>query len=444
MMEQSDVRDNDGNWRRLLRTAYIPCRPDSDFKDSLLAELKAKQSGSTDALDAIGAILKKSYQPVAPRREFETRLLNNLKERQRDTVVLRRSTRRRTLFLSAASSAAAAAVVMFVVWVMPRTDGVPVPALPAAQAAGVSLPVPEAAVAAPAVIPAAYEPGYSTGYRVASAFAGPAFADSATVLRNVAFRRDGERVELAPGVRFRAGNDMGHMEFPDGTLMSLGPNSLLEVTDGGLSVNRGFVLVDVPESSNERFRLHFPERDIAVEPGTELAVMVEDPALFAEGGAPAPRVMVVDRPGAAGGLALAKGRNGVGPLFASQLYRLDRYVTPELPGRTLADGESEDLEAMFKTEIVREKLPMASFAGGFTKDRDLSRTTTVLSPAGFTKKGDAWVADSYAGGPTRKLKYLSDEYFGFANDRRDLARGLALGGSVILDAGEDVFYEIHR
>jgi hypothetical protein len=273
------------------------------------------------------------------------------------------------------------------------------------------------------------------------------------VHRNVSVGRNGEwdsagtgrsyDVALEPGMQFRASEGMGHMEFPDGTLLSLSPDSDLEVTEDGLSVSRGFVLVAVPDSSDGRFRLHFPERDLAVEPGTELAVMVEDPALFAEGGAPAPMVMVVDRPGS-GGLALAKGSNGVGPLFASQLYRLDRYVTPELPGRTLCDAEYQDLENVFKMKTVRETLPMAAFAGGFSGNRDLSYTTTVLSPAGFTRKGDTWVADTYRGEETVKVRYLSDAYFGLANARRDLARSLALGSDAILDAGDGVFYEIHR
>lgn len=412
----------------------------------------------TDILheDAIRALLTRSYKPVEPRREFETRLLNNLKERQRNTRVIHRKSRKHTLFFSAASSIAAAATVLFIVWALPRPTADAFAPSPVGRP-GISLPVPAIAVSADpignsSVIPAAYTPGYATDYTVAGAFAGAALADSARLLQNVAVKKGGaweaagapRSVSLAPGTRFRAEDGMGHIEFSDGTLLSLSPDSSLEVTDAGLSVNKGFILAAVPPSATDRFRLHFPERDVAVEPGTELAVMVEDPSLFAEGGAPAPLVMVVDRPDSSGGLALARGGNGVGPLFASQMYRLDRYVTPDLPGRALCDAEYQDLNNLFKTETIRETLPMAAFAGGFSGAHDLSSTTTVLSPAGFTKKADTWVADSYRGEPTVKVQYLSDAYFGLANDRRDLARALALGGSVILDAGDKVFYEIHK
>lgn len=457
MADEVEMRDNDANWSTLLKTAYTPCDPDDGFKASLLTQLKEKQRDvRTDT--AIRTILTNSYQPVAPRREFETRLLGNLKERQRNTRIIRRSTKRRTFFLSTVSSFAAAAAVAAALFLFPSFTSSSSTG-PGILTAGVSLPLPEVPLevsesgsGSDSVIPAAYEPGaYSSEYSVASAFAGEALAGSAKVLQNVSVNTGGDwesaggarTLALKPGVRFRTSGGMGHMEFPDGTLLSLSPNSLLEATGDGLSVNRGFVLVAVPGESKQRFRLHFPERDIAVEPGTDLAVLVEDPAKFANGGAPAPMVMVVDTPESAG-LALARGKGGVGPLFASQVYRLDRYVTPALPGRTLCDAEYADLQSVFKEETVRETLPMAAFAGGFAGGQDMSYTATVLSPAGFTKKGDRWVADSYRDEPTVKLKYLSDEYFGFANERRDLARELALGGRVILDGGDGVFYEVQE
>ncbi len=467
--------DEDARWGRLMKAAYIPCHPEETFRNGLLADLKAKQrevaaSGTPAAADedtALRAILTQSYQPVTPRREFETRLLENLKERQRATSQTRIRTRRRTLFFSVASSAAAAAMVLFVVWLVPHSAAGmrAIPAhpegLPSGSEGDLRLAVPDAAVAtaaralradAPssfAVVPASY-----SSYRADDAFSGNPLPDHAVALQNIEMDSgegwtrvaDAGRVQLRPGDVFRADGGMGHLKFPDGSLVTVSPETVLRAAAGGLEVEQGFMLVSVPERSPDRFRLHFPERDIAVEPGTELAVMAAESDKFAEGGAPAPMVMVVNGENGRGGLALAKGKNGIGPLFASQLYRLDNYVTPDMPGRTLCDTECNDLNKLFKTETVRrEGLPMALFAGGFGgADRELDKYSTVLTPAGFTKKGTRWVADSYTDEPTVKLRYLSDAYFGFANERRDLARALALGGEVVIDGGNGVFYEVVR
>ena len=489
-----DAQDSDAQWSRLLKASYVPCHPQESFRNSLLGELKAKQqtvfaapaaaSGEMEAETedvAIRTILNKSYEPVQPRKEFETRLLENLKERQRTTSVTRIRSRRRTLFLSAASSIAAAACVMFVVWVMPANSSVP------ARSGNLRLPVPDiapiAAVAEPArqsarsesqFVPASFEPSSNfanadvaqaafenipaafTGFRAADAFAGNPLPDHACALQNIQVNSgdgwttlaENNEVPLSPGMTFRAVEGMGHLKFEDGSLLSITPDTLLTTTANGLMVAQGFMLAAVPAASGSRFRLHFAERDIAIEPGTDLAVMVEDPSKFAQGGAPAPMVMVVDGDDARGGLALARGRNGIAPLFTKQLYRLDNYVTADMPSRTLCDTECRDLE-MFKTETIRQEgLPMASFAGGFGSDREFghypSNYTTVLTPAGFSRKGDKWVADSYKGEDTIKLKYLSDSYFGFVNERRDLSRAFALGGQVIVDGGDGSFYEIMK
>lgn len=480
------------HWRKLLKSAYVPCHPEETFKKSLLTKLKAKQADTAESADATAAepdnedvirtILSKSYQPVEPRREFQTRLLHNLKERQRDTAVTRRTSRRRTIFMSAASSIAAAAMVMFAVWVAPY--GTAPSSLPARSISmrgismrGISLPVPEAAMspvqehassssftpvsfvdnAQPSysVVPASYQPEnfQFSNYRVASAFDAPVLPEKAVAL-NVQLNNgkgwsemgESTPVTLATGQSFRTSGDkaMGHIKFSDGSLMTLSPDSVIDATKDGLTVKQGFVLVAVPDSSTNPFRIHFPERDLAVAPGTDLALMVENPDRYAEGGAPAPMVMVVDSPDAASGLAFARGKNGVGPLFARQLYRLDNYVTPDMPSRAMCDIECQDLSKLFKEETVYEKRPYASFAGGFSADRDLSYAKTVLVPAGFNKKGDRWVADSYSNQPTVKLQYLSDAYFGFVNERRDLSHALALGSQVILDGGDGNFYEIHK
>lgn len=489
---------SDENWQRLLTVSYVPCHPDPEFKGGLLGQLKAKQQKtfqtSETTADASAAteknasvvnedemmstILQKSYQPVQPRREFQTRLLENLKERQRNTSIIRRKSRRRTFFLSTASSLAAAAMVVFILSLVPHgpdLESRPTPVTATRGEGQILLPLPPSAYPETfretsdtgfttsfasltqedtdrgqddiAIVPASY----TSDYRVADAFAGDPLPGKVMALRDVEVNsgngwvamKDNASVPIAEGMSFRASNIMGHLQVDNGSLISLSPDSILTATTNGLTVEQGFLLVETPDVASKRFRLHFPARDIAVEPGTDLAVLVEPASKYADGGAPAPMVMVVDRPGENGGLALAKGKAGVGPLFTRQLYRLDNYVTPDLPGRTMCDAECADLYniAEMRTSPRNTYLLAGSNAG----IRQAGGTTTmVVTPAGYSRKGDKWVADSYESQPTIRLKYLSDAYFGFANERRDLASALALGGKVVIDGGNNEFYEVYK
>lgn len=480
----------DANWRRLLTKTYIPCHADEGFKENLLTQLMKKQQDMIERPmaaisedEALRTILSKSYQPVSPRREFQTRLLENLKDRQRHTSVIRRKSRHRTWFMSAASSIAAAAMVMFVVWVVPhggqdnRTPSssgniprdMPRLPLPVSDSSAIAFSAPAARVASN-LIPASYGSSDAStperefrfaGYTPSDAFSGPALPERVFAYHNVEMNTergwiamDAENIGtlLVPGMKFRTQESMGHLEFEDGSLISFSPESLLSTTREGFSVEQGFMLVSVPDSATDRFRLHFSERDIAIEPGTDLAVMVEPADKYADGGVPAPLVMVVDRQDSPGGFALAKGKGdiGVGPLLAKQLYRLDNYVTPNLPGRTMCDTECEDLDKMFKMETVRRAdVPVTSLAGAgsfgrFAGSLESNPYSVVITPAGFSKKGDRWMSDSYQGQSTVKIEYLSDEYFGFANKRRDLALALALGSKVVIDGGDGSFYEIYK
>lgn len=486
---QTTDESTDANWRRLLTKTYIPCHHDEQFKSVLLTQLQAKQREMAGPVTAevtedtaIRTILSKSYQPVSPRREFQTRLLHNLKERQRNTAVVRRKSRRRTFIMSAASSIAAAAMVMFVAWIVPQGVQGRVTASSNPEMPNLNLPIPETAMIPAAVpaeeyapqisrtfIPASFETPASfapeervqtrfASYSPTDAFSGPALPERVYAYHNMemdsgkgwASMASTGDMAMLPGMSFRTKDSMGHMEFEDGSLISFSPDSILDTTDDGLTVKQGFMLVSVPDTATNPFRLHFSERDIAIEPGTDLAVMVESPEKYAEGGAPAPLVMVVDRQDSPGGFALAKGKGdiGIGPLLAKQLYRLDNYVTPNLPGRTMCDTECQDLDKMFKMETVRRAdVPMTSLAsGGFTgfQGSEANPYSVVISPAGFSKKGDRWLADSYKDQPTVKIQYLSNEYFGLANSRRDLALALALGGKVVIDSGDGTFYEIHQ
>ncbi|MCC8165026.1 MAG: hypothetical protein LIQ31_02465, partial [Planctomycetes bacterium] len=159
-LDRTSTTDDDRHWRTLLSSTYIPCYPDSEFKDELLKKLKARQamafgsdvmSATTEVIEpstvtetvatahtadsiaddghedeALRTILSKSYKPVDARREFQTRLLENLKERQRRTADTRSRARRLAFYLSSASGIVAAAlVVIFVVWLSPTGQAMP-------------------------------------------------------------------------------------------------------------------------------------------------------------------------------------------------------------------------------------------------------------------------------------------------------------------------------
>lgn len=465
----ADAAGTDDNWRLLLASAYRPCEPSPEFRDTLLLQLKARQvqltrKSRTQAEDeALQTILTKSYHPVTPRREFQTRLLENLKERQRSHTTIRFKTRRRTFVLSGLTSVAAAAMVLFVVWLSPVAGyfGKPAP-----ERAALALTIPEpvaqqdvspsgimSEVAYADVVPASYEPSVPT-YNALAAFTAAALPVAALGRKNIEFNSgsgwqsmdSGYPVRVTPGMAFRAvSGQTGFIGFNDDTMLSMNPGTVVEATADGLAIVRGFAKVSVPESSDGAFRLHFPDHDLAIEAGTELAVLVESPEDYAEGGVPAPVVMVLQESGSAGGLALAKGRNGVAPLFARHLYKLDKYVTPDLPGRALCAIECEDIQKMYKSEPVQNAYnPVSALAGSVARKQVQRSESRVYTPVGYTRKADRWVANGYSDQKTVKIRYLSDVYFGLARERRDLAPGLALGGNVIVDGGDGVFYEIHK
>ena len=454
----------DDQWELLLTRCYGNVEPDADFRSRLLGELKARihepgderEDATGDGLEAdpheapIRTLIAKAYVPIEPDREFQTRLLANLKRRQKTTVMVREHRRRRSIFSSVVSSLAAAAV-LFVVWLVPLGDS-PVPgfgiaytdtgdsvltdALPASG-------LPErAGFDADPVHADSFIPNAASSYDKFSVDAAFASSPLPKTVGGVGMELDvggGWRAmgatlltRISPGMAFRSTSQTAGLVFDDGSFMRMLPQAMITATENGFSINQGEVVVTVPGDSRQAFRLHFPERDIAVEPGTDLAVNVPFPGQYAEGGAPAPVVKVFD-----GGLAMARGRNGVGPLLANQAYLIDNYVTPDLPGRPLYATEYAEL-----LDIP----PSVGFGGGAPGQlvSSFGIAPRTPEPQGFWKVGGKWVAQTYSSQPLTRIQYLSDAYFGLASKRRDLASALAVGPNAIIDAGDGVFYEIYR
>lgn len=471
---QMESAAEERHWQRLLSAAYPSCQPDMTFKASLLASLKAKQVEAagrelvTREDEIMRTILTSNYTPVSPRKEFETRLLENLKERQRHTQSIKLASRRRTWFMSGVSGLAAAAMVMFMMWVMPAKDlfapksnsvgNSSIHALasfPSALASERTMPAAPSTLAwANAVMDdddvtssnEVASASMAVSYRLADAFDSNPLPATVRGVGMEVNDGDGWRpmddtllANVETGMAFRPipNFERAGLGFGDGTAIHVLPNSVVQVAENGLRLREGFISVKVPASADHRFRLDFPEREVAVEPGTMLFASAESPDRYADGGAPAPVVILDD-----GGFAIARGKNGSGPLFASQMYQIDRYVTPELPGRPMCAMEYANLEE----RMAPAGVALAPRSGGVQMVSAPVAGTGRLSysPAGFEKRGSRWVANGYAGQPTLKIKYLSDEYFGLANQRRDLAYVLSLGSELIFDGGDGIYYEISK
>lgn len=416
------------NWGALLGNAADPGTPRPLFKAALLAELKGRVRA----------------QAEAPSDKFRSDLLQNLRQTQRNDAERRWHSRRRALFMSVASSLAAAAIVMFIVWVQPSLQQQHEAALPLTE---------ETALIQSAAVPAAAQPAASaertlaeatgyTPYVQTAAFSGPALPATMRGIGMQVDRGDGWTdmdatliTAVEPGMRLRArtGTDIAGAGFGDGSTITVRPGAIIETTNRGLAVRQGAMTVNVPAGGTNRLYMHFDQRDLAVEPGTMLAVNVPDASLFADGGAPAPEVKVLD-----GGMALARGTAGNGIMLANRVYRLDNYVTADMPSRPLTEWESEELANM------PMPLPRAQVGAHLVAGAPLAGAASRPTLTGYTQHGSRWVADTWKDQPLVRVRWLSDDYFTLAGARRDLAAPLSLGANVIIDGGDGNFYEIYR
>jgi hypothetical protein len=466
--------EEEANWSTLLTKSYGTCETRMEFKHELLGKLKASTAANADLAKTeiplpVEELISTAYIPVEPSREFQTRLLLNLKERQQTTIKMKEDTRRRSIFSSFASGLAAAAAVAFVVWLAPagRDSGLEMPVQSTSVAyqgsdaissdsfkvnttdnAGAQL-IASASNDAVGNIQTASltrnaASGYAT-YSVDAAFASPSLPKT---VRGVGMQvndgggwrdLDEARVtRVSPGMAFRATRQTAGLGFSDGSTVLMWPEAVITASENGFAVDQGQLAVTVPAGTEQRFHINLPERDIAIEPGTMLAVNAFYPSRYAEGGAPAPEVKVLD-----GGLAVARGRNGAAPLLANQVYLIDNYITPDIPGRPLCSAESAELEGA--CEGPSGLTPYIVEPSRLVANTTLVSPTSSSAPSGFNKKNGKWVAASYTEDqPVVKIQYLSDDYFGLANSRRDLGQALAAGPEAIIDAGNGVFYEIHR
>ncbi|MDR1613205.1 MAG: hypothetical protein LBT97_10565 [Planctomycetota bacterium] len=440
---------SEANWSALLSRTYPPCKPSEEFRTILLRDMKDRQRQIVDIRnETVIQGLVSSYHPVQPRRDFETRLLENLKQRQKTRIIYKRTIRRRSIFASLASGLAAAAAVLFIVRAGPAdmrgASSVPVFAVAAVapftqdgEAASVVVPISDFATASARdafeAVPAVAE------VPALAAFASRVLPKTAVGLGmelndGAGWRAMDETTltRVSPGMSFRSTDSTAILDFDNGSNILLRPGAVVNVAENGIGVERGELAVTVPHQTDNSLRILLADREVAVQPGTMLAVNAHNPDKYAAGGVPAPEVMISD-----GGLALARGKNGVGPLFANQVYLIDNYVTPDIPGRPMYAIECESMERDFAP----------AFDSGNSMSQLVSAPANVFTPrtpTGFRNDGGRLVANNYDNQDTVRIEYLSGEYFTLADSRRDLASAMALGANLIFDGGDGVFYEIYK
>lgn len=455
--EDNGLSQYENQWSALLQNTHAPCEANPLYSHNLLMEMKNRQRQiAADKNDSVlGTLLSTSYVPVEPRKEFETRLLSNLKERQKTRILYQKNLRRRSIFSSVVSGMAAAAAVLLVVWLAPvdRMAATPPTVVSAIDSApqtisyaDFSTPPASSQSSVATAVPATDRMEYlPAGFSIENAYSSSALPKTARGIGMEINDGAGWRpldtatlVRVSPGMAFRSiQQESAGLGFDDGSVIQMKPDAVLAATENGFEVRQGLLSIEVPQESAASFRLSFPERDIAVQPGTLMVVKAFAPDSYAAGGAPAPEVMIVD-----GGFALAKGKTGTGPLFANQVYMIDNYVTPEIPSRQLCSSELQDWGQCDETIVA----PSPSFdpASPALRVSSSSLVEPTPVPRGFYKQDDKWIANTYDNRDTIKVPYLSNAYFSLANERRDLAAALALGSDVIVDGGKGMFYEIHR
>lgn len=474
-VEAGDVGRED-QWRRLLSTTYPPLSIRPAFKNELFEKMRTQIAQAKED-HAFNAILHRAFQPVQPSGDFQQSLLDKLKNKQREQVEARAYRRRRAVVTSLFTSLSAAAMVLFVVWLTPPDNN-------AYRAGGIAEPIPSAirqtmpmaAVTANPDSPQVAEAVSTNGdWSVANAFAGSKLPNEVRGVGMEMNAGDGwipmdenQSIPLAPGTHFRAVTNQSGLGF-DGASLAFFPNAEAAATENGIQIQRGQVALKHSQDADKSFMITFPERDIAVQPGSILTVDVGRTELYAEGGGPSPEVKVLD-----GGFAVAKSKSGkaageVGPLLAGRAYRIDRYSTADMPSRPLSKEERKE----FEPTVAQSPAPAGSYnASGLSmvsntrvgpgfSARDSSaplRPNTTMrrymyddklnsfsipTPV-FTFDGDRWVQEGYVGQDTHKIRYLSPDYFKLAMDRRDLAPALEYGAKVIFNKGDGTYYEIYK
>ncbi len=397
-----------------------------------------------DSDRAFRLLLERSYEPPTYREDFKSGLLGKLKERQQEVAArqrLARTVRFRAYFLGGFSGMAAAAALALLLTPLFSTQAIspgqanmdkPLLAQDDRPRRVISSGIEEPANPAELAAVTEEKQPSAVRYRIEGSDEWQALADE-----DSAFPVNARTVFAVPAEAKQSGG----VKTSGGIVMVMDPGSELTCDRDTLAMNTGNAYVFVPKD-HAPFSLALPEYNVSVEPGSRIYLRMNRDGKYVAGQEPAPEVMVVD------GLAFSDSDRGTGPMFPGYSYKLDRYVTPDLPGKKFSSSSATKLREtgggsrLFLADgsSWSKRAPAQSVFSELTRDGD----TAAFDNRSFRYEDGRWFDSTYVDGtPTVKIRYLSTEYNSFLKENRALVPALSLGRNVIV--GKDgAFYEIHE
>lgn len=159
----------------------------------------------------------------------------------------------------------------------------------------------------------------------------------------------GSSLALAEGARLKSGegeSEPSGIWFTDGSKVIMHRNALVSVRGKGLELNGGSILAKT-DAQGAGLCLRVAGRDLYLAPGGELFLHLENAGDYAEGGAPAPKAIVLS------GEAIVAGSNQA--LQAGAIYELYDTLTGVLPGRPVGSIEKQRAEEKLSVPEARAK-----------------------------------------------------------------------------------------
>jgi hypothetical protein len=371
-------------------------------------------------------MLTRAYEPLQYRQAFYDSLLERLKTQQRQTKSERtvRRVRHRRYYVGALASLAAAAAIALAVAPLLRSGPV-APVVPDLAQGNVS--------SAPS--PEPVEPASS---RLAIRFAQVNATNALECRENVGAPWKAvvpgdlvmaDRMELR--LPESANGAAAALKTEDATALSMQPGTRIRNQGGRIVLDQGGLHLAVSQGQTA-LGVQVEKRDFDVMPGSEVYFKAFAPEGHAQGGVPAPRVMVMTG-------AVCVRDEFANRLPAGYLFTLYDTVNGCVPGVSL---EEKETVKDFATPVApRPGLGrVSSQVSVLTRERGrevlaIGEHLFVSAPDGLVEA--AWDPSEKA----QRLVFASPEYAQLAQEHSDVARAAALGSRVVIKIGGQA-YEI--